>query len=100
MAGFALPINEDKLKELCQKNDIVSLGVFGSFARGDFSPESDIDLLVEFAKDKKKGLLDLVGVELDFEEAMEREVDLLTEKSISPYLIDRIKSEIKYVYRQ
>lgn len=100
MAGVVLPIDENRLKELCQKNDIVSLGVFGSYARGDFDASSDIDLIAEFDKSKKKGLLDLVSAEMDFKEAMAREVDLLTEGSISPYLIDRIKGEMKYIYKQ
>ena len=94
-----LPISQGKLVEICQKNDIVALGVFGSFARGDFGPKSDVDFLVEFSKEKPKSFLDLVGAQLDFEDAIGRKVDLLTEGSISPYLIDRVKSEVQYIYK-
>ena len=58
--------------------------------------KSDIDILVEFSE--RKSLLDLVRIERELSEALSIKVDLLTEKSISPYLIDRIKSEMEVIY--
>ncbi len=94
----ALVIDRDKLVEICERNDIVFLGVFGSFARGQATSESDVDLLVRFSK--RKSLLDLVRIEREFAEALGRTVDLLTEASISPYLRDRINAEVEAVYEQ
>jgi predicted nucleotidyltransferase len=72
------------------------IGIFGSYARGEARPDSDLDLLVDFKE--SKSLLTLVRIERELSEALGIKVDLLTEAAISPYLIDRIKSELKVVY--
>ena len=72
------------------------IAIFGSYAREEASPESDIDILVEFSE--RKSLLDLVGIEQELSDVLSVKADLLTEKSISPYLIDRIKSEMEVIY--
>ncbi len=53
--------------------------------------ESDIDILVEF--EGRKSLLDLAGLKLDLEDALERRVDFLTYRSLHPMLIERILAE-------
>jgi len=47
---FSLPFDTNKLIEICRRNDIVKVGIFGSMARGEATVDSDIDLLVEFSK--------------------------------------------------
>jgi hypothetical protein len=64
---------------------------FGSIVRGGMTDESDIDILVEF--EGRKSLLDLAGLKLDLEDALERRVDLLTYRSLHPMLKDRILAE-------
>ncbi len=81
---------------LLEENDVSFAAVFGSHARGEAGPESDIDLVVRFAK--PKSLFDLVRLERSLAEAMRKKVDLLTEKSISPYLKDRILRESIVLY--
>ncbi len=78
------------------KKHAKKIAVFGSYARGEEKPKSDIDILVEFSE--RKSLLDLVGIEQELSDALGMKVDLLTEKSISPYLIGRIKKEMKVIY--
>ncbi|KYK36758.1 MAG: nucleotidyltransferase family protein [Theionarchaea archaeon] len=72
------------------------VSIFGSYARGEQNPESDLDIIVEFSG--KKSLLDIVGIEQELSDKLGIKVDLLTEKSISPYLIDRIKKELMVIY--
>jgi predicted nucleotidyltransferase len=72
------------------------IAIFGSYARDEAKTESDIDIIVEFSE--RKSLLDLVGIEQELSDALGVKADLLTEKSISPYLIDRIKSEMEVIY--
>lgn len=89
-----IPVN--KIKELCKAEDIIFVGLFGSFARGEFTADSDIDLLVRFSKGKS--LLDIVRIERELSAAFDRKVDLLTEASISPYLREKIKHELEVIY--
>jgi len=93
---IALPFDTDKLIEICRKNDVAMIGVFGSMARGEASDQSDIDLLVRFSK--RKSLLTLVRLEREISTALGRKVELLTEAAISPYLSERIMSELRVVY--
>ena len=72
------------------------ISVFGSYVRGERTPRSDIDIIVEFSE--RKSLLDIVGIEQELSETVGRTIDLLTEKSISPYLVDRIKKERVLIY--
>ena len=72
------------------------VSIFGSYARGESTPESDLDIIVEFSE--RKSLLDIVGIEQELSEALDIKIDLLTEKSISPYLIERIKKEMVVIY--
>jgi hypothetical protein len=85
-----------RLVEICRLNDCVFVAIFGSAARGEATDESDIDLLVRFSE--AKSLLDLARLERELSEAVGRKVDLLTEASISPYLRDRIRSEMVILY--
>lgn len=91
-----LPFDTEKLTEICRTNDITMLAVFGSMARGEATDRSDIDLLVRFSR--RKSLLELVQVERTVSTALGRNVDLLTEAAISPYLRDRVRRELRVIY--
>jgi predicted nucleotidyltransferase len=86
------------LAEICARNGIVRLRVFGSFARGEESEGSDLDLLADFAG--RKTLLDLVRIEREFSERLGVRVDLLTERSLHPKLRDRILDDARVVYER
>lgn len=90
------PFDTNKLVEVCRQNDVVKVGVFGSVTRGEANEQSDIDLIVEFSK--RKSLLALVALERQLEHALGRRVDVLTEAALSPYLHDRIMSEVQVIY--
>ena len=96
MAKKSIDIN--KLLGMCGKYDISFLGIFGSYVHGTFTPESDLDLLARFSQ--RKSLMDLLGIERGNSENLGVKVDLLTEKSISPYLRDRIMSDLKVIYER
>ncbi len=93
-------INTRELIDICRKNGIAYLAIFGSYARGDFSKKSDLDLLVRFSKeaDDAISLLDIVGIEQELSEKLNVKVDLLTEEAISPYIKKYIISDLKVVY--
>ncbi|HIC93378.1 MAG TPA: hypothetical protein EYP09_03910 [Anaerolineae bacterium] len=86
----------EKIVQVLKDRGARKIAIFGSFVRGEEKPESDIDVIVEFAG--RKSLLELVRIERELSEALGIKVDLLTEKSISPYLIDTIKKEMEVIY--
>lgn len=85
--------NAKKIKPFVKKYGIKKLGVFGSRARGTALPSSDIDILVSFSS--PKSLIELVRIENELAKLLGKKVDLLTEKSLSPYLKVRILKELK-----
>jgi hypothetical protein len=86
----------DKVVRICRDNDAEMVGVFGSVARGEDTSASDLDLIVKFSK--RKSLLDIVRLERELSTVVGKKVDLLTEAAISPYLRDRILSELRVIY--
>jgi predicted nucleotidyltransferase len=66
------------------------IGVFGSYARQEDTPQSDIDILIDFTE--PVSLFDLGGIKYDLTEILNRPVDIVTGRSLN----DRIKD---YVYR-
>ena len=80
--------DRDRLKQLCREFGVERLRVFGSAARGDERPESDVDLIADFRD--AKGFFELVDLEDRLSEVFGRPVDLLTEGGISPHMRDAI----------
>lgn len=95
----ALGLSSDKAEELldiCRQNDISSLELFGSYARGQQTQDSDLDLLVTFSK--RKSLIDHIRTEKAFESLLGKKVDLVTERSLSPYIAPMIKKDVMRLY--
>jgi predicted nucleotidyltransferase len=65
--------------------------IFGSVARGEETPASDLDLLVEF--EPGRSLLDQIALAQDLEDLLGREVDVVTEKGLHWYIRDRVCRE-------
>lgn len=83
-------------KEIIKGYGIKTLGVFGSFVRNEQKVNSDIDLIVEFYKEKKT-YKNFIGLIYYLEELFGRKVELLTSKSMSPYIKPYIMEEVEYV---
>ncbi len=85
----------EKLIKILKKHGAKRIRIFGSYARGEARPDSDLDVIVEFYE--RKSLLEIVGIEQELEDALGIKVDLLTEPSISPYLREIIEKESRVV---
>lgn len=77
-----ISLPQEALKEFCRKWHVQTLSLFGSALRDDFGPESDIDLIVEFAPGTEISLFDLAQMEAELETIFDRNVDLLTRASV------------------
>lgn len=91
---------EEKLAEICRKNDIVFMAIFGSFVRGEQNRKSDIDIAIEFERNSEKSLLDLVRIENELRKVFKRKVDLGIFSSLSPYIIEDVKKEMRVIYEK
>lgn len=79
-----LGITREQLADFCQQSGIVEVSVFGSILREDFNPDSDIDLLVVFEDEfrSRMSLMDLVKIQYQFEDWLDRPVDLIEKSSV------------------
>jgi uncharacterized protein len=74
------------------------LALFGSVLREDFTPSSDVDVLVEFDADARVGMIRLSALEMELSEILGHKVDLNTLGFLSKYYRDRILSEAEVQY--
>jgi hypothetical protein len=91
---------EEKLAEICQRNGIVFMAIFGSFVRGGQNRKSDIDIAIEFEQNSEKSLLDLVRIENELRRVFKRKVDLGIFSSLNPYVIEDVKKEMRIIYEK
>ena len=82
-----------KVVPVLKKSGVRKAGIFGSYARGEQTKNSDIDILIEVPKDRKFSLLDLVGLQLEIEKIVKKRIDILTYKSLHRLLKRRILAE-------
>jgi uncharacterized protein len=94
-SGIEIPT--DKIADLCRRYGIQELSVFGSAARGDMGPESNIGIMVEFFPGVVYGW-DYFGIETELAQMFGRRVDLATKKWLKPNLRGRILPEARIVY--
>jgi len=91
-----MKIDELKLKRveiitIAKRHGAIKVRVFGSLARGESGRHSDVDFLVEM--EPERSLLDIIAIKQDLEEFLQRKVDVVTEKAVSPYIRTDILSQ-------
>ncbi|KKS15821.1 MAG: polymerase, beta domain protein region protein [Parcubacteria group bacterium GW2011_GWB1_41_6] len=89
-------INFDTIIPILESNDVEFAGVFGSFAKGKASEKSDIDLLVKFTK--PKSLMKIIRLERMLSEKLDKKIDLVTDKALSPYIKEIILNDLRLIY--
>lgn len=96
-----LPIvaSQEELAQFCRARAIRRLSLFGSVLRADFSPESDIDVLVEYEPERHPGLM-LFRHQDELSALLGRTVDLHTAASLSRFFRDQVLAEVLPVYEQ
>lgn len=86
-----------RIAEFCRRHRIRRLALFGSALRDDFTPESDIDVLVEFEPGARVGL-SFFSMQDELAEILGRKVDLNTPGFLSKYFRDQVLAEARDVY--
>ena len=91
---MVLQILKDNKQFLFEKYPLKSLALFGSYSRGDYTRESDVDILVDFSKPVGIEFLDLC---YDIEALVKKEVDLVSRNAVKPKQYIFIQDDLKYV---
>lgn len=94
-AKIAIP--RERIFELCRRNHIRKLSLFGSVLHDDFRPDSDVDVLVEFEPGKTPGLA-FFTIQDELSKLLGRSVDLNTPMCLSRYFRDKTLAESEVVY--
>jgi uncharacterized protein len=97
-ARLPIAIDHQKLSELCRAHGVARLSLFGSVVRDDFGPQSDVDVLVEFAPSTRVGLLDLARLQLELSQLLGRDVQVSTPHSLSRYFRREVVESAVPVY--
>ncbi|MBI4903834.1 MAG: nucleotidyltransferase family protein [Acidobacteria bacterium] len=85
MPGLQIELDNATVRAFCERNGIRKLSLFGSVLTPRFHPESDLDVLVEFQRDRTPTLFDLAGMEEELSGLVGRRVDLRTPEDLSRY---------------
>jgi predicted nucleotidyltransferase len=80
--------NRAEILRIAKENGATRARIFGSFARGTARPDSDVDLLIDL--EPGRHLLHLISIKQDLEELLGREVYVVTEAAVSPYIRDEV----------
>ena len=78
------------------RNDAERIAIFGSYARGEAKESSDVDILVRFAQPKT--LIQIVQIEDEIKKSIHLNVDLVTEKAVSPHLAGNVHRDEMVIF--
>ena len=89
---------KNTIEPILKKYPIVYAGIFGSVSRGTSTLESDIDILIQYEKNKRFSLLTLIQLENELADALETKVDLVTEGGLNKYIKEGVLNDLKVIY--
>jgi len=94
------PINipTQKLADLCRQYQIRRLALFGSVLRDDFQPDSDVDVLVEFAPEAHIGFMALGRIQRELSALLQRPVDLVPQEGLKPVIRAAVLDSAEVLY--
>ena len=79
-----------------KQNGVEYAAVFGSIARGENRPDSDVDILIRYKI--SPGLIKHIGLANKLQEGLTQKVDLITENGLNKYMAPHIKNDLKVLY--
>jgi predicted nucleotidyltransferase len=94
-SGIEIPV--ERIGEICRRYGVKEMAVFGSAARGDMRPDSDIDIMVELSADSRLGL-DFFRMEEELSELFGRKVDLGTKRALKPRVRPFALQDARVIY--
>ena len=95
--GMDINVIRQKITPILKQYNVTRASVFGSVARGEDRPNSDIDLLVKVGS-LPFGIWGFVGLKQDLEEVLQKKVDVISEGALNPKLGAKIKNDLTRIY--
>ena len=92
-----ITVPRDEIAAFCRRHHIRRLALFGSVLRDDFTPESDVDVLVEFEPGHTPGLA-FITIQDELSQLLGQKVDLNTPGCLSPYFRQEVLDEAEVLY--
>lgn len=90
-------VDPQRLRQLCERYGVVSLEVFGSHARGEAGPDSDVDLLYVLKPDARLGFR-FFELEDELTELFRRKVDLVARTAVTEHLREEVLTDTQLLY--
>ena len=79
---------------------VLKAWLFGSYARGEEKPWSDMDILVQYDRNQPIGLLKIANIQTDLEDLLGREVDLVEDGTLRPWAVESVNNDKKLIYER
>ena len=93
-----IPVPMDVVADFCRRHRVREFALFGSVLRDDFTPESDVDVLIDFLPQTRVTFFDLSHLKDELEEMFHREVDLVTKRSLHPVIASDVLASRQMLY--
>ncbi len=88
----------DAVADFCRLHRVRELALFGSVLRDDFTPESDVDVLIDFLPETRITLFGLSRLQTDLESLFRRKVDLVMKSALHPVIADEVLASRQVLY--
>ncbi len=92
-----IDIPREEIAEICRRHRVRRMALFGSVIRDDFTPQSDVDVLIEYEPGYTEGF-EFFDMRYELIDLLHREVDLHTPASLSPYFRQEVLEEAEEIY--
>jgi uncharacterized protein len=91
-------VDPASLAEVCRRHNIRELSLFGSAARGEMGPDSDVDIMVEFEPGARVGLIKFEALAEELTGLTGRRVDLVTKRGLKPWVRTEALKDLRIIY--
>ena len=87
-----------QIAEYFKTQPVLKAWLFGSYSRGEERPDSDVDILVQYDREQPVGLLRLSKMQLVLEHLLGKDVDLVDQETLFPWVEDNVNREKELIY--
>ena len=93
-----MQVDDSSLAAVCRRYGVKELSLFGSAARGEMRPESDIDVMVEFEPGVRIGVIKFESLIEELELLTGRRIDLVTKRGLKPWIRPQVLQDARLIY--